>query len=123
MLLARGGNGGWGNTRFKGPINQAPKWANPGQEGEERWIWLRLKLIADAVCVTVFCTLGRRSHEEGLTLAGIAHTAWPFLVGTLTGWLLWRVTVWSVGVASCAMLVASFHARVRAPLRVAAAEC
>lgn len=35
----------------------------------------------------------------------------------LTGWLLWRVTVWSVGVASCAMLVATFHARVRAPLR------
>jgi len=47
ILLAKGGNGGWGNTRFKGPINQAPKHANPGQEGEERWIWLRLKLIAD----------------------------------------------------------------------------
>ena len=48
VLLAKGGNGGWGNDRFKGPINQAPKHANPGQEGEERWIWLRLKLIADA---------------------------------------------------------------------------
>jgi GTPase len=47
VLLAKGGNGGWGNTRFKGPVNQAPKHANPGQEGEERWIWLRLKLIAD----------------------------------------------------------------------------
>ncbi|WP_374275611.1 GTPase ObgE [Brevundimonas sp.] len=46
-LLLSGGNGGWGNTRFKGPVNQAPKHANPGQEGQEKWIWLRLKLIAD----------------------------------------------------------------------------
>ncbi|MFN3352471.1 MAG: GTPase ObgE [Brevundimonas sp.] len=47
VRLLAGGNGGWGNTRFKGPVNQAPAHANPGQEGEERWIWLRLKLIAD----------------------------------------------------------------------------
>ncbi len=48
LILLEGGNGGWGNDRFKGPINQAPKHANPGQPGQERWIWLRLKLIADA---------------------------------------------------------------------------
>jgi GTP-binding protein len=47
VRLLKGGNGGFGNTYFKGPVNQAPKHANPGQEGEERWIWLRLKLIAD----------------------------------------------------------------------------
>jgi GTP-binding protein len=47
LRLLKGGNGGFGNTRFKGPINQAPRFAMPGQEGEERWIWLRLKLIAD----------------------------------------------------------------------------
>lgn len=48
VLLAKGGNGGWGNLRFKTSTNQAPSRANPGQEGIERTIWLRLKLIADA---------------------------------------------------------------------------
>ncbi len=47
VRLLKGGNGGFGNTYFKGPVNQAPMHANPGQEGEERNIWLRLKLIAD----------------------------------------------------------------------------
>jgi GTP-binding protein len=47
VRLLKGGNGGFGNTYFKGPVNQAPRHANPGQEGEEKWIWLRLKLIAD----------------------------------------------------------------------------
>ncbi|HXF55809.1 MAG TPA: GTPase ObgE [Hyphomicrobiaceae bacterium] len=48
VLLLRGGNGGFGNARFKSPTNRAPRRANPGQPGEEMWIWLRLKLIADA---------------------------------------------------------------------------
>jgi len=47
ICLAVGGNGGWGNLRFKSSTNQAPRRANPGQVGEERTIWLRLKLIAD----------------------------------------------------------------------------
>jgi len=48
ICLARGGNGGFGNAHFKTSTNQAPRRANPGLEGQEAWIWLRLKLIADA---------------------------------------------------------------------------
>jgi GTP-binding protein len=48
VLLARGGNGGFGNAHFKSSTNRAPRRANPGQEGVEHWLWLRLKLIADA---------------------------------------------------------------------------
>jgi len=48
VLLAKGGNGGFGNLHFKTSVNQAPRRANPGQDGVERTIWLRLKLIADA---------------------------------------------------------------------------
>ncbi len=48
VLLAEGGNGGFGNLRFKSSTNQAPRHANPGQPAVERTLWLRLKLIADA---------------------------------------------------------------------------
>ena len=48
VVLLSGGNGGFGNAHFKTSSNQAPRRANPGQEGTEKLIWLRLKLIADA---------------------------------------------------------------------------
>ena len=48
IVLARGGNGGFGNLHFTTSTNRAPRRANPGQEGIEKIIWLRLKLIADA---------------------------------------------------------------------------
>lgn len=48
VVLLSGGNGGFGNAHFKTSSNQAPRHANPGQVGTEKWVWLRLKLIADA---------------------------------------------------------------------------
>jgi len=56
---------------------------------EHRPAWLGI----DVVAVLVFCALGRRSHDEGINLAGLAGTAWPFLSGTVLGWLVsqgWR---------------------------------
>lgn len=47
FLLAKGGDGGRGNTQFKSATNQAPRYAEPGWPGEEKWVWLRLKVIAD----------------------------------------------------------------------------
>jgi Protein of unknown function (DUF3054) len=49
-----------------------------------------LALVADVLCVLVFCAIGRRSHAEGVTVLGVAETAWPFLAGTATGWLAAR---------------------------------
>jgi GTP-binding protein len=47
LVLCRGGDGGFGNAHYKSSTNQAPRRADPGWPGEERWVWLRLKLIAD----------------------------------------------------------------------------
>ena len=47
VTLAKGGAGGFGNTHFKSSTNQAPRQAGDGEPGEEHWVWLRLKLIAD----------------------------------------------------------------------------
>ncbi|OBG39473.1 MULTISPECIES: DUF3054 domain-containing protein [Mycolicibacter] len=57
----------------------------------------------DVVAVLIFCALGRRSHDEGISLSGLASTAWPFLSGTVLGWLLsrgWRrpTALWPTGV-------------------------
>jgi GTP-binding protein len=48
VLLAKGGDGGFGNANYKTSTNRAPRRADPGWPGEEKWVWLRLKLIADA---------------------------------------------------------------------------
>ena len=47
FMIAKGGDGGRGNMQFKSSVNQAPRYAEPGWPGQEMWVWLRLKVIAD----------------------------------------------------------------------------
>jgi DUF3054 family protein len=86
----------------------------------------------DVACVLVFCSVGRRSHDEGLNVAGIATTAWPFLSGTALGWLTsqaWRrptavyptgVVVWLCTVAVGVLLRKATSAGVAASFVVVA---
>jgi Protein of unknown function (DUF3054) len=55
----------------------------------QRLAWLS-SLVTDVIGVLLFCAVGRRSHDEGLSVTGIATTAWPFLTGTVIGWLASR---------------------------------
>ena len=99
LVIARGGDGGHGNARYKTSTNRAPRRADEGYAGEERWVWLRLKLIADATArdyelfafkaevmeddlAVLIKHLGPDRHLQHLVIAARASTVAPFAVVT-----------------------------------------
>lgn len=77
FMIAKGGDGGRGNTRFKSSTNQAPRYAEPGWPGVEMWVWLRLKIIADVGLIGL-PNAGKSTFLSAVTKARPKIADYPF---------------------------------------------
>ena len=77
FMIAKGGDGGRGNVRFKSSTNQAPRYAEPGWPGVEMWVWLRLKIIADVGLIGL-PNAGKSTFLSAVTKARPKIADYPF---------------------------------------------
>lgn len=78
--------------------------------------------VTDVICILLFVAVGRRNHAEGVTVAGVAQTAWPFLAGLVAAWVVYRawrrpttisptgVSIWLTTIAAGMVLRAAIGA-------------